>query len=885
MPPTFATVWLSRLAFMACAAFTFCAWRVFNLDRRRVTNRVAVLFNLVFAVWALAASFWYGTPSPDTANRLYRVFGWTWCAFPPLMLHFTLSLSQAPIIKAKRSRLWLALLYAPAAILTALLPGKILGYPAYRGGYWMLTVQHGLSYGLFVVHYFSYILASVIIAFRKHAKSANRRERSKYLILGWSYLSACLLGFVTDSILLFLEIDFPNMAIIWIVILSAGMIVAMDRYGFLSVMPSGEALHILENMSGYVLYLDESGALIWANPSAIKALGWSGLREAVGMPCRDILPKPVGGLPPCPCVQETERIEHETVLGPSAIPVRLRMHRVNGKGTDGTVVYAVDQRPEQARARAERRLADTGLLLDAFMARSLDGIVLTDSSGRVVRWNEPMVSMTGIAASDALGVPYWDLRSGLEPAQRRDPDKIRSAIRAVLEGKSSSWTRRIIESEIVRADGEKRLVQSDSFTIPHTDGMILAIIARDVTEERRLARENIERIRNLDHAQKMEAVGTLSGGIAHDFNNTLSGIVGAVSLIKEIIESGNPSSPKELLPELAIIERSAQRAASSVKRLLTLTRRHSPERKRFSLDEAVQRVKEFAERSVDKSVTVLCETLPKAYVDGDSGQVEQAVLNLIINAEHAVTTMRRGDEPRGGTVTITLARARPGRADLLSKPEVEDREYWRLGVSDDGVGIPRHIMGRIFDPFYTTKQGDRSSGLGLSMVHATLRQHGGFVTVESEPGMGSTFSLWLPEAKAAEREAGAPKNAGSWKGLVLVADDDDIPRETAVAMLQTAGCSVESAADGEEAVRLFSARASEWAAVLLDARMGKLGGEEAAALMRLARPELPVVLCSGFHDEDARARLEAVGFALLDKPFTIAELNAALSLAASRAGA
>jgi signal transduction histidine kinase/CheY-like chemotaxis protein len=416
------------------------------------------------------------------------------------------------------------------------------------------------------------------------------------------------------------------------------------------------------------------------------------------------------------------------------------------------------------------------------------------------------------------------------------------------------------------------------------EGRILATIARDVTDERRQAEENIERIRKLDHAQKLEAVGTLSGGIAHDFNNTLAGIMGAASLLRQSIENGSVGEPGDMSRELEIIERSAQRAASSVRRLLMLTRKRSPESVVFRLDDAIRRVCKFTERSVAPSVSIeIPETLPEASICGDSGQVEQLILNLVINAEHAMTTMRQEGSKRGGTISIGLRQLRLERSFLDSNPDIEDRDYWALTVSDEGVGIPKHIQSRIFDPFYTTKPVDNSSGLGLAMVHAIARQHGGFVDLRSELGAGAEFTVYLPcVVEAIVTEAGpAPVHHG--EGLVIIADDDEIPRETAVIILEALGYHVVAATGGEEAVRLFDERAGEWNVAVLDLRMGDLPGDEVAARMRERHPNLPIVLVSGLHDIKSYAsKAFDPAFSLLPKPYTITELGQAIDAAMGR---
>ncbi len=883
MTPSFASVILSRLSLVVAVLFMLSAWKVYSLDPKAKANRIALVFNVVFALWALGSSFWYTEPNPSRALTLYKAFSWTWCVFPPLILHFSLRVAGAPILDSKRRDLFFAALYLPSLFLSLALPNGVLTDPVFRGGYWMLAVRPNLIYYFFILHYFSIVLASVIVMFSASSRAGTKRSRRRLRLLGWSYLLAGILGFITDTVFLILGIDFPNMAIHWIMLLSLGMLVSMERFGFLSILPAKEALRVLESMAGFVIYLDDADRVIWANPSALEAMGVPTLSDARAMALGDFIGAESLERVRSTMSGDTEARGQRLAFGPKAIPVSLRAHGLGGS-TEGTVITAVDLRPEHARARTERRLADAGLLLDEFLARSLDGIVLSDTQGHIMRWNEPMAQITGISAREALGAYYWEIRSSVEPPESRKAQKIEEAVQSVLRGEQASWTRRIVETEIERRDGARRIIQSDSFPIPLADGTILATIARDISDEKRKAAENIERIRSLDHAQKLEAIGTLSGGIAHDFNNTLAGIVGALSLMRQEIDSGSCTDPRELSRELDIIERSAQRATSSVKRLLTLTRKRSPESVPFSLDEALKRMIEFAKASLDQSVDIRqAGDLPPAVVKGDQGQVEQLMLNLMINAEHAMTSMRPRGQNRGGELRLSLSRYLPDRSFLASHPGSLDRLYWRLTVSDQGVGIARQAMSRIYDPFYTTKPGESSSGLGLAMVQAITRQHDGFIDLQSELGKGTEFTLYFPAYIGEAEHQQISALSGARSGLVLLADDDAIARETAVALLEALGYEVVSALSGAEALRIFSARPDDWHAAVLDMRMGELGGDEAGMRMRALRPDLPLVLASGFHDEDTPRHFdESAAQALIDKPFTISELAMALDRATRR---
>ncbi len=389
---------------------------------------------------------------------------------------------------------------------------------------------------------------------------------------------------------------------------------------------------------------------------------------------------------------------------------------------------------------------DTGLLMDRFVERSMDGIAVADDVGRVIYWNAPLAELTGIPVEEALGEPLRLLQRTVAP-EGAPEDGIADLVFRAARDQSDTYPRPV-EFEIRRRDGAPRWLQASAFAIPGDDGEIWAFITRDVTRERLAAEESLERLRRQAHAQKMEALGSLAGGIAHDFNNTLGGIVGAVSLIQSRLDAAGASAPVDIARELEIIQRSTKRAASSVRGLMAFTT-HAPERHEpFSLSDSVLRVVELSRRTMNRTVAIVVGDLPPdAAVTGDPSQVEQLILNLVINAEQATTTMRPIGEARGGSVELDLRRVDPESLRAVP-PDVGRAAYWALSVRDDGVGIDAAVLPRVFDPFYTTKDADHGSGLGLSMVHLIAKQHGGYVEAVSEPGAGSTFTVYLPTAPA-----------------------------------------------------------------------------------------------------------------------------------------
>ncbi len=372
---------------------------------------------------------------------------------------------------------------------------------------------------------------------------------------------------------------------------------------------------------------------------------------------------------------------------------------------------------------------EIGLIMDRFIERSMDGIVVCDGSDRVVYWNAPLAEHTGIRPEEAMAASIDELygRLAVPSGVRLSPGLVRSFAAA-----GGPEAQRLSELEIKRPDGGQRWLQASAFTIPGEGGDILAFIVRDISKKRLAAEEALERLRRQSHAQKMEALGALAAGIAHDFNNTLGGIVGAASVIRSCLDEPN-ACPPEVRRGVEIIESSAQRAASSIRGLMAFAKDIPLRSGAFRLGEAASHVTELARRSMGPEVRIETHGLDAdAWVRGDPLQIEQLLLNLLINAEHALTIMRGSDQAKGGTIRVSLRR---------------DGAVWALTVSDDGVGMDQVTAAKAFDPFFTTKGTEQGSGLGLAMAQLIAKQHGGTLELQTAPGEGAAFTVYLPEGK------------------------------------------------------------------------------------------------------------------------------------------
>ena len=381
---------------------------------------------------------------------------------------------------------------------------------------------------------------------------------------------------------------------------------------------------------------------------------------------------------------------------------------------------------------------------------------------------------------------------------------------------------------------------------------------REMAEEGRRAIEA-----KVLEVQKLESLGVLAGGIAHDFNNLLVAILGNASLALLDLPEDSPARQS-----IADIEVASQRAGELARQMLAYSGRSRFQVEPIELGELVRELMTLLQVSIGKSVVIKLDlSKDPIIVDADAAQLRQVVMNLVINAADAI-----GD--RSGFVTIRVGQLRADAAylaDVHPEAELAAGHYAALEVSDTGMGMDTATQARIFDPFFTTKFAGR--GLGLAAVLGIVRGHGGALRVYSEIGRGSTFRIVLPLSASSPAPVGDADEVWFGTGRVLTVDDDLMVRSVARRLLQSFGLTVVEAAGGREAIDCFAADPDGIDAILLDLTMPDVGGPEVFREVRGIRPDVPIVLMSGYHEDEVGAAFDGDGLAgFVQKPFTPADL-------------
>lgn len=504
------------------------------------------------------------------------------------------------------------------------------------------------------------------------------------------------------------------------------------------------------------------------------------------------------------------------------------------------------------RKRVENELAEEKELLRVTLRSIGDAVITTDIDGRIVLINKVAEQLTGWSNDDAEG---------------RSADEVFRIVYSKTGMKCESPVKRVLQSgKIITLDAETLLIAQDGSEIDIADSAApirdsnnviigVVIVFRDIRIEKQTEKELLK-------MRKLESVGVLAGGIAHDFNNILAAIQGNIELVGLSIDEDDENS--KLLQNA---EKAIKRAAKLTRQLLTFSRGGEPVKETASFSELISEAAEF----VLHGSQVHCEyDFQKDLWQGsiDSGQISQVVQNIVINGMQAM--------PDGGRITIACRNAVITAEDELI--DLLPGDYVCITIEDTGEGIEEELLDKIFDPYFSTKQ--TGSGLGLSICHSIVKKHGGLLTAHSAPGMGARFVFYLP-ADPAAREGQKPELGQAIELVgkkILLMDDDELVVKVLSKQLILLGCDVLSAADGEQAIRLYKSLLEQKTPVdlaIMDLTIpGMMGGKEAAAHILQFDPKARLIVASGYSNDPVMGHYKQHGFcAALAKPFDFNELK------------
>jgi PAS domain S-box-containing protein len=579
------------------------------------------------------------------------------------------------------------------------------------------------------------------------------------------------------------------------------------------------------------------GRIIDANEAAAELLGYT-QGELLALTVRELEPAEdeasLGDL--AARLQTQGRLVFERRLvakNGRQIPVEISVRSFPSEQGPMAIAAARDitdrKKAEAERSEQEQRLR---AILDSLFV--FVGLLSLD--GTVLEVNRAPLEAAGIRREDVIDKlfyqTFWWSYS---------PD-----IQALLKGALA----RAAQGETVRFDVAIRVAAGREMPVdfavnPLRDetGVVRQLVASgvDITERKKLEQQFLR-------AQRMEAIGTLASGIAHDLNNILAPMLMAASLIKAKLNTPRDQAVAR------IIETGAQRGAAVIRQLLTFSRGSEGPRGAVQVRHLINDMVHLVHETFPRNIEVECNAPGDLWpVKADATQLHQVLMNLCVNARDAM--------PRGGTLSVTAGNVRLTEAEARLNPLAKPGLYVVVTVADTGEGIPQEIIDRIFDPFFTTKPVGQGTGLGLSTVLAIARNHGGFVTVDSEPGRGTVFKVYLPAAEGAAAETidilpAAPRGNGE---QLLLVDDEEPIREATQHVLEEHGYRVLTATNGEEGVRLFVQHRETVRLVIADMMMPVMGGLDMIRSLRIADDRIQIIATSGLDEISRRDELSALG--------------------------
>ncbi len=514
-------------------------------------------------------------------------------------------------------------------------------------------------------------------------------------------------------------------------------------------------------------------------------------------------------------------VEGESLTaGGNSTPVEVRVSRVEYNEKPALLLHVRDITERRAAAAA---VQSSEMLFHSVWENSVDGMLLTDGNGVIIAVNKAYCKLVGMEAEQLEGKLFT-----IVYAESENPQAILESHREHFRARDAN---RKLQRQYTLHNGQVMALEiTDSFIELHGQPLLLFSLFRDITTQRRLEEQ-------LRQSQKMEAIGQLAGGVAHDFNNILTVIHGHASLLlsSELEESASRSAQQ--------ISQAAERAAALTRQLLTFSRRQLIQPRKLDMNKIVGNMTDLLGRLLGEDVSLQLNYCPSpAVVEADVGMMEQVLLNLAVNARDAM--------PKGGSLSVRISIVDLNEAHVQHHPEARVGRFVCVSKTDTGCGIPPENLQRIFEPFFTTKEVGKGTGLGLATVYGIVKQHRGWIEVESTVGQGTTFRIYIPYVGSGQAETEKPTTQINIRGgteTILLVEDERAVRELVSRVLQKYGYKILPASNGVEALETWNRHKNEISMLFTDLVMpDNMNGRELAEKLWAERPGLKVIFTSGY---------------------------------------
>jgi len=609
--------------------------------------------------------------------------------------------------------------------------------------------------------------------------------------------------------------------------------------------------NLLESAPDVIVISRRDGHIVFANAQAERLFGY-GRDELIGRPVELLVPERLREKH----IRHREDYAVEPRTRPMGAGLELTGRRKDGSEVpveislspldteEGPLVTSVI-RDITDRRRAETARRESEAWFRSVFEHSRIGMALQAPDGRYLRVNHAFSELVGYTEAELLAAAP----AALSHPDERDADGV--IVRELLAGTRSVDQR---EKRYVHKLGHVvwALVSMSVIRDPEGHPRYLSLQAQDTT-----ARKELEA--QLRQAQKMEAVGRLAGGVAHDFNNLLTVMTGRSGILQQRLSPDDPCRR-----HVDLIQDATERAARLTRQLLALSRKQTLQPSDLNLNEILAQMRDMLQRLIGEDIELVVapgEGLGR--IRADPSQIEQVILNLAVNARDAM--------PDGGRLLLETANAELAEAFARHHPGSRAGAHVRLAVTDTGVGMAAQVQAHLFEPFFTTKPSGRGTGLGLAMVYSIVKQSGGYIAVESQPGRGAAFTIYLPRSEELlEAPAPAPAATGSAGGseTVLLVEDEESVRDLVREMLSGRGYTVLAARHGGEALLVAERHPGPIHLMLTDVVMPHMGGRELARRLRRARPAMKALYMSGYLGDATPPEGLERGMQLVAKPFT-----------------